>query len=207
VKWLACFILTSVVVAGTVPVYEHQPRDDFGSGFGGANEFGRWEVADDFTLPTPTSIDKIQWWGGFANSSRDQFVVRFFADQGGKPGPQLFETNAGNGSPIAAGGLLEGSSPTFSYSATVNSPFVAAANQRYWVSVVNPPNALWAWELSSQTQAYGVFRRNLGELWGDPYGNDAAFVLYSVPEAKTTALLCVGVILLFAFSPTRRRQE
>src|SRR4051794_14110715 len=59
------------------------------------------EVADSFSLQRDTAIDKVQWWGGSHFPKANQFVIRFYADDAGVPGKQLFEANVGGPLPTA----------------------------------------------------------------------------------------------------------
>jgi hypothetical protein len=200
-------VMTVAATAAEGLLYVHPPLDNHG-GFSGEGSATVREWADSFVLGTTSEIGAVRWWGGsdgrFAPNG-DAFVVRFFADDGGKPGGQLFAASAGPSLRAASGLILDATTPGFVYEARLGSPLRVEANQRYWFSVVNTGNTLWQWQSSSMNLSDGILRRNVGEAWGDPYGNDAAFGLIAVPEPKTSWLVCAGAFLLMGKFGLRRK--
>ena len=145
-------LLFSTAEAETI-AYEQSPGH-----FGGFVSDGQITVADEFHLSQSTTINKIVWWGGYLNTSpsTDNFTIRLFADNGGKPGALIQVFSVGNNaSRIATGNYVNPPSPgfvgrpEFSYSFTLFVAFAADGNTRYWVSIVNVPSSdIWVWEVS-----------------------------------------------------------
>src|SRR4051812_19218079 len=104
--------------------FERPPVYDSTFGVTGGDQI--LEVADSFSLQSATAIDKVQWWGGSHFPTADQFVVRFYADDAGVPGRQLFEANVGAAPGSPTGFNNDSPRELFnSYAATLPSPFLA----------------------------------------------------------------------------------
>jgi hypothetical protein len=185
--------------------FERPPVYD--AGFGATDGVGFLEIADSFFVQTDTPINKVQWWGGSHFPGPNQFTIRFYADNAGLPGKQLFEANVGAPLPTATSINNDDPRETFnSYSATFPSPFVASANSRYWLSIGNSRDKDWGWQISSPGEPYGVMRREVGDSWDNDYGrygNHAAFALFSVPESGTIPLLALGLVTVAVKRPRR----
>lgn len=125
------------------------------NGFGGSNR-----VADDFMLPTTTSITDVHWKGLYRfgeASADDDFTVRIFADNGAgqptpptPPGTEVYAALIGDANRTATGEFISDSITTFTvygYSANI-APFVALANVPYWLEIFNNSTAdIWYWSL------------------------------------------------------------
>lgn len=196
-KWIACYVFTVGIAFGQV--LEQAPV--VSGGFSVQDGANIMEVADSFVLSSGTSIEKVQWWGGTQFQSQNNFVVRFYSDQNGVPGQQLFVATVNAGLPITIGPTTGAYDPPVSlssYSAVLPAPFTIAANQKYWLSI-SSANPGWEWQISEAASPYGVDRRDLGDSWDNPYGkygDHAAFALYAAPEPTVTWLLSAGAFVL-----------
>jgi len=161
-------------------------------------------VADDFRLTQSTLIGELNWWGGYYSPPPipDNFIVRLFADDGGKPGSLLpgfsigsiTKTATGNSILPLASGLP---SAQYRYSASLLSPFQAQADVRYWVSIANQYD-FWAWELTTSHENDGIQRTSFysGD-WGALPTFNMAFEVVTVPEPSVALLFMGGIIATF----------
>jgi len=120
--------------------------------FGGFDSDEHIAVADDFQFAQDTLIRGINWWGGYFNPpiGLDNFTMRLYADNGGRPGQLVDEFSVGPITKTATGNFVNpGLYAEFRYSASLQLPFEAEAGNRYWLSIVNPPRDRWLWEASS----------------------------------------------------------
>jgi len=123
-------------------------------------------VFDDFTFTGGSTIRNIAWQGIYCREVLNagapvpiatSFTVSFHADNGGLPNPTALQSETIPLAQVAEtfdqNSVLEcGTTSTtwgfYNYSATMTTPFVAAAGTRYWVSVVaNLPatDLFWGW--------------------------------------------------------------
>jgi hypothetical protein len=204
----ACFALCTAIVtaASSETVYFHGPANDR-YGFNGEDNGIRREWADDFALSSSAAIDQIFWWGGGTSPNGDAFVVRFFANNSGKPGQELFEATLGNGSPRLSDGIIAPTISSYKYSATLNDPFNIEANQKYWISIVNTASPSWLWQTSDENLLDGILRRNVGGSWGEPYGDDVAFALNTIPEPRTTLMLFAGAVMVIGCGAQSKKRR
>lgn len=186
-------------------VYFQNP--DFLGAFASQNDttggFGNYAtVFDNFTLGAAFNIDEFQWVGGYFNPSVQGVMtgatLTFYADAGGAPGAALATyTGGGNFGETFIGTDIFGD-PMFLYDGLLGSPFAAAANTQYWVSIVPdvgfPPQ--WGWGTSSDADltAWQCFFGTCG-----PVGSDMAFALNgtaqtTVPEPGTLVLMGSGLL-------------
>jgi len=183
-------VLSSTAAEAETIVYEQSPGH-----FGGFSSDGQFiTVADDFQLSQRMLIHSITWWGGYLSSylpnpADDNFTIRLFSDDGGKPGALIQTFDAGNNaSRIATGNFVnppdpfvgfEGR-PEFQYSFTLSTDFPAEGNTRYWLSIVNVPSSdSWVWEVSGSQINLGVQRSFSDPVFGPwaPYFDNTAFQL------------------------------
>ena len=126
-------------------------------------------VFDDFSFTAASSIKTVAWQGIYcvqtAGSSApaptaSAFTVSFYADVNGRPNTasplqtstyplaqtaQTFEKNQGG---LTCGTAANTTWPFYKYSVTLNTPFSAAPNTKYWLSVqaTTPSYAVyWGW--------------------------------------------------------------
>ncbi|HSB01691.1 MAG TPA: hypothetical protein VLE49_13660 [Anaerolineales bacterium] len=149
-------------------------------------------IAEDFQFDQPTLISNIEWWGGYGSHtsfpSDDNFTVRLYADNGGTPGALLHTFIVGDDAlRIATGDFVlpplpeqyfEGV-PEFEYSFSLPTAFLAQANTRYWLSIVNVLDSFeedWSWEMSGSLLRPGVQRSFESVSW-EPQSENASFLL------------------------------
>ena len=163
--------------------------------------FGAFATSyDNFTLGPNTSINQVEWTGGYYNPQSPgtitAWTVTFWSDSAGQPGSALATFSiSGNGSETSLGNDLLGD-PIFLYTAAVS--FNATGGTQYWLSVVPdtafPPQ--WGWQTSSQGD---------GQSYQDLFGNrsqnltDLSFALYeqqqsTVPEPGSLMLMGSGIL-------------
>lgn len=128
-------------------------------------------MLDDFTPAQDGSITGLCFWGAYFNgvtdcqgSSPDQFVIAYYDDVGGVPGPfpyqEFFEGQYSIAGPIPTGNLINNSFPEYSYTLT-HAALPVFANTCYWISIENrlppPPmgNCAWYWERGSGGNGIG----------------------------------------------------
>ena len=168
---------------------------------------------DDFTLGSATSISGVQWNGDYVNTNTPSanpiapnstsFTIAFFADNGGLPGAQLATatiaqadctpTLLGTDEFSTSDSIPDYPIPFYSFRAALPTPFVAAAGQKYWVSIVanTADENLWGWYSGSggdnaSIQNYqGTQNRSM----------DRAFALEGAAPASTTPTVSVAAMV------------
>ena len=188
-------------VAG--PIVFHQSFDPTGGDYASQNDitpevgYGNFAtVYDNFRLSTAQPITDVHWVGAYFNPPAQgpitRFTVSFWGDAGNQPGAllrsEVFAGTAGETFLTSANGF-----PTYTYSVDLTSPFQAAANTTYWLSIVPdlafPPQWGWATGTGGDARAWQVF---FGA--GTALLTDMAFDLTSksVPEPGPVALLALA---------------
>jgi len=184
----------------------NQPTDLSGSVASQNDPGGAGEIAkayDNFTLSTASSVTSLGWTGSyFAGSAGgiSGFLVEIWADNAGAPGASLLSaTISGNAGETSLDNDSNGD-PAYAYSATLATPFAAAAGTAYWLSIqpTLAGSSQWGWENGSggDGAAYQVFGGSPAAIT-----NDLAFSLDgtasggggSVPEPGSLALLAAGL--------------
>lgn len=179
-----------------------QPFDATGSAYASQNDTGGGNgsfatVYDNFTLSGGGSITGVSWTGEYFNpASRGtitQWTVQFRADNAGQPGSSLYsQTFSGTGGESGVGSY--GGFPTFTYSVTLPSAFVAGAGTKYWLSVVPdvgfPPE--WGW--SSGTGGDGT---SYQDFFGvrSALSADMAFSLDGSTVPEPVSMVLAGSVL------------
>ncbi|MDH7506642.1 MAG: hypothetical protein QHH15_02485 [Candidatus Thermoplasmatota archaeon] len=112
------------------------------------------QVADDFQFEKETSITDVHWWGVYWNPGGGpnpaDFNIIFYADAGGMP------TGAGMPDPTPTAlkvytmsGVMGTPFGTdqYEYDVTLPEPFVASANEHYWIAIqwIGNFQPQWGW--------------------------------------------------------------
>jgi hypothetical protein len=170
--------------------------------FGGSYSDPTWTLAEDFQFAQSSSVGTLVWWGGFEfpRPGADAFIIRLYADSGGHPGGLLSGFDVGPITGTATGSfVLDGgptyppNTPEFRYSAHLQTPFVAQAGTKYWLSIIySVPDLDYVWEASVRTDINsGVQRSFNGGPW-QPFYDRTAMQLVVVPEPSCAALFLAG---------------
>lgn len=193
---LACAVGRSAAHAQAT-VYSQST--DLGGSFASQNDtgntFGAYAtVYDNFTLASGTNIGGVTWLGDYFTGNPaaiTAFTLKFYSDNSGQPGSLLQTTSISGNAGETGIGLDHVANPYFSYSAALPTPFGAAANTPYWMSIVAdlvyPPQ--WGWETATGGDGIG-YQNYFGTL--SPLNTDFAFSLISsptTPEPGSIALL------------------
>jgi hypothetical protein len=156
---------------------------------------------DNFSFSSDNLVDGIDWVGAYFGgdpAAISSFALSIFDDNAGQPGSLLFsETITGNAGETFVS-ISNNGSPTYSYSASLTSSFLAQAGETYWLAIVPtldfPPQ--WGWYTSSEGDgvSYQDFFGNRSQL-----GTDFAFSLTgespNVPEPSAMlGLLSLGLL-------------
>jgi hypothetical protein len=227
--WLAGALLLCGTAARADVVLFSQPSDFQVSGrigfYASQNDtavggIGNFATAfDNFTLPSSSQINGVQWQGGYFLPPNQgpitAFTLTFYADNGGQPGAALLsETIPGNANETFVGtepGTGNGGDLVFNYSTVLPTAFQAQANTPYWLSIVpnlnfsdDPNIGQWAWHTG--TGGDGVsFQDFLGQRFNDP--SDLAFSLSGIVNTPEPAsLLLWGAVALGGLACCRRRR-
>ena len=168
--------------------------------YSGPNTSGSGRTFDNFTLGGNTAITGVRWHGEYIDTveprnnpaapNTDAFEVSFWSDSNGQPGvalatrsiPAASVTTTSLGTIGFSFNTGAGQIPFFSYRAALPTPFVAAAGQRYWVSIYSRSTSAqptWSWYSGTGGDGQSVqdFQnaRGLREL-------DRSLVLEGVPS-------------------------
>lgn len=120
---------------------------------------------DDFRFGTNQVVTDVHWTGAFFNPGQvgaiSSFRVAFYADNAGQPGASLYAaTIAGNANQTGLGTV--GGFPFASYSVDLTSAFNAAANTRYWISIVPDMAFPPQWGMATAGAGNGSYQDFLG---------------------------------------------
>jgi len=160
-----------------------------------------YRAADNFHLSSAATISQIQWWGS-PLAGGDSFTFTFYADNSGVPGTVISTANAGSMTTSAISGL---SQATDLYSTSLSTPFNAAANTPYWVSIFDAGStADWQWEQSEHGSAFQV-QNSANSTWTQT-GSDFAFSLAAVPEPTTGVLMVAATLSALWIRPKREHR-
>ncbi len=140
-------------------------------------------VTDDFIFTGASSITKIGWQGIYCVQTPGAaapaptatgFTITFYADNAGRPNvaaplqtqtftlAQSNQTFDKNVSGLTCGTAANTTWPYYSYSATLTTPFPAAANTKYWIGIqaLSPSFAVfWGWRdgVPDNNQSWQLF--------------------------------------------------
>jgi len=185
-----------------------QAYDNTGNLYASQNDpitYGNFATTyDNFTLGATSSINNVQWTGGYFSGSPSaisSFTLGLYADSGGTPGA-LVSSDLISGT--ANETFLTGQ--IYSYSANIL-PYTATAGTQYWLSIQAtvgfPPQWGWATGTGGDGAAYQVFFGTGGSV---PV--DMAFTLngsaVAVPEPSTLVLGALGALCMVGYCRFRR---
>lgn len=190
--------------AFAAPIIYSQPWDGTSNMFASQNDIGgngNFATSyDDFTLSQATTVTDVHWTGGYFNPANQgtisAFTIRFYADAASQPGAAIYTTTiAGNGNQTSLGNI--NGFPMFTYSVDLTTDFLAAANTRYWISIVADSTFPPQWGLAVGTGGNGVaFQDFIGSRGQIP---DLAFELSArVPEPGSLPLALLALTGLVA---------
>lgn len=157
-------------------------------------------VYDNFGFSSENLVDGINWVATYFNPPTaapiSSFALSIFGNNAGQPGSLLFsETITGNAGETFIGTNIIGR-PTYSYSASLTSSFLAQAGETYWLAIVPslgwPPQ--WGWYTSSEGDGV-AYQDFLGSRF--QRDTDVAFSLtgQQVPEPSAIlGLLGLGLL-------------
>jgi MYXO-CTERM domain-containing protein len=213
-------------VSGALGVWASQNDTNTVNGFG---NFAT--VYDDFTLKSAANVTGASWQGGYflppTQGPITAFTLTFWSNNAGQPGvPLLSQKIPGNANETLVGtepATVQGGNLIYNYSTKLATPFPAAANTTYWLSIVpdlffdqsnTPAFGQWGWHSGTGGDGFGVQDFLGGRFIGPqlPGPPDLAFTLsgtaaqVSVPEPAS--LLAWGLVGLggVAFRRYRRRR-
>jgi hypothetical protein len=194
--------LAASQAAMAVTVFDNGPPD-----LVSGTQMGEFQVAEDFTLSSATSVTSIRFWSIQAAASEYSGSVAWsiFSNSGTQPGATLFSGVA------AVPGVATGGSTGFGYAAYV---FDIPVNLNlgagtYWLGLHNGPltnitprEMLWA----TTATGLGALGKYLDVTWIDS-GNAHAFRLENaavIPEPGMGAMMLAGLMVVGGLS-TRLR--
>ena len=208
---LAAMSLFAVTAAqATITLYSQPTNFPNNSYYASQNSFTT--DYDDFTLAQNSTITGVNWTGEFFNppttATINSFTIAFYQDNSGVPGTQLFtDTIPGDANAVSLGPGNNNHQPGYDYSTNLDSPFVANAGTKYWLSIAAnfPVYPQWAWD--SGTGGDGVsYQIFLGTDY--PRTTDDAFTLIgTVPEPSPISGIIVGAVGLSFLAVLRRRKS
>jgi hypothetical protein len=186
--------------------------------FDNGNHIGDWRMsgsgnraADDFLLPTTTTITDVHWKGIYLTgvaSGPDNFAIRIYADNGGVPTPlgmHIYEEIVGGANRVATGETTLGIYTVYEYS-TFISPFIATGGVSYWLEIYNNASSNpWAWSMDPDV-GNGVSTLFTG-TW-QTVGDEYTFQLTddgtggAAPEAGSLAIW--GIVFALGFIVRKR---
>jgi len=178
--------IISAINGAASPVYKQLPdhRGGYISGIY-SPETGTlaFTVADDFQLNKPAKIVCIKWWG--SESFTENFTIMLFDDNAGEPGNLLYRLDGFAPTKSQTGGWVDrrghggvGNFPEFEFNFNLPTSFVAGANTRYWLSIVNVNVDGWSWEASGPGTVQRSLESSLNGPWSwEPNLDNMAFQL------------------------------
>jgi hypothetical protein len=175
--------------------------------FGGTPGF---RTADDFQLSIAATITDVHWWGE-SNSGGDNFTFTFYDNNAGEPGNILLATTGSLNKSVFNVGSFFFPYPLTFYESDLTTPFVAAANTVYWLSIFNSAaDASWKW-LSANAAGNGSIQDyEPPPPWRSGSTDDRAFQLTdatAIPEVSPWLAWASLVIGLVAVSWGRKIRQ
>ena len=177
-------------------------------------------MADDFILPSATTVLSVSWQGAYYPDGiaplPDNFTILFFPDVAGSPGSAPFASfTVGNNVNRQSAGFsfpVGHTFPVFDYQANIPGGIPIPANTTVWISILNDSAGTrhWGWATRFPDGGPTVLnpsRRSAdgGTTWPESWtDNTQTFSLHdtAIPEPVSSGLLCLGSLLLLG---NRRR--
>jgi hypothetical protein len=191
---MAACVAAPLACLAQTEFWRQDPIDSFGglSSQDARNEGGLgWfsEVADNFAGQASWNVDTVNFWGGYATPPGEEgntegFTIRFYTDEGGRPGTRIFEQDVAKFSEelyFTFPGLGFGG---YAYEVALSPGFQPPADGQYWMSVVailgrggsaNEPQWGWIAAQGFNDPAAHQWFFNPGNF--QPQGSDVSFVL------------------------------
>jgi len=200
-------LLTGLVLALTLPMAEAGPiysqslLDD-GTSLGTFSSLnGGSQVADNFSLGKEYSITGLTWWGSyFEINTGDDFSIRLFDDDGGRPAASVNIPNSDSldVSRTAETGVTDDFAQQI-YRYDVSLSLVLGPGD-FFLSVMNDANDMWSWaDAANGGDSANWFRVDASQSWSKNNGWDLAFVVSGeqivaeVPEPASWVLILLGL--------------
>ena len=166
------------------------------------------QAADDFSLVSSGTVEKISWWGSYASDPLglpiDIFEVSFFQDNGsGSPAISPFATLTDTVTRTSTGLFEATGAMVYRFDLSVSTPFALTGSTPYYLSVINEfdvitADANWYW-LLSDTSGGNYYRFAVNDTWQSDTTGNFAFTLNiatAVPEPANLWLFLIGSALL-----------
>jgi hypothetical protein len=142
------------------------------------------EVQDNFAAQANWTINQVEFWGGYVTAVPGHthgFMIRFYADDNGGPGPLLLTQDVLTFSEDVY--FTQGGNNGYHYAVTLGTPFAVPSAGQYWMSVVaildrggqaNEPQ--WGWVQAQVTTPPHAIQHFFGSIL-NPNNADMSFVL------------------------------
>lgn len=158
-----------------------------------------YKHADEFTLSEEASIDKVVWWGQSSKTVHadltnfDSFLVEFYSVRSlaGAPVPDAllasYTFNPTDTSPMQTGRQTPSGAFEYRHQATLDTPFVAEADTRYFIAIsagmvqTTSASDSWQWQDSSLVNGSSGVYSWATRAWSGFQDTDSAFELITVP--------------------------
>jgi hypothetical protein len=204
----------SVLIGSATPVqadvlFQQMPGPSVTFFSGPASGNNGQELADDFSISSDGFITSLKWVGIYVSPApaQDDFTLKFYADNNGKPGSGPTSYSIGS---IASRtyktsfDLPAQYDPNtvftylvYTYEYNLNSPFGFGANNKYWISITNNVSS-WGWNELYDHHETAAIKYSTGDwltsdqAWNLSFELDGA--IQAAPEPSTMLLLGFGLL-------------
>ena len=162
--------------------------------------------ADDFECNSPLPVHDVHWWGSYWAGQDPQpidgFVIRFFDDAGGLPGPKVYEQYiTGPSNETFYGFSPYDNTNVYQYDCVLPEPFDQVPGRIYWLSVSVDQGwddtPYWGWHTSAADFLSDAMQAEQPEpwAWNPIIDEDFAFELTVVPEPSTVVSLVLAAAI------------
>lgn len=181
--------------AGAAVIYDGGGPDQFSFYYADTSYSFTTDAVPFVLQPGAATVTDAHWWGSCdpGPCPAGDFVISFYPDAGGTPGPVINQYSVGNANQTTTGNLIAGFYTEYAYSAEF-APLALVAGTSYFFGVSNSTNGdLWGMET---TAGPGTHQQFFVNAW-TTQDNNLAFNLTNdtaaVPEPATLALLGLGL--------------